>query len=316
MAVHDLETMRAIREALDRIDTSIMVYGEGWTGGDCALSSARQALKSNISKVPGVGAFSDDIRDSVKGNVFDFYDRGFINGGMGLEENIRFGVVAATSHNQILNMKSWAAAPGQSINYVSCHDNLTFWDKLSISNAEDSAELRERMNRLGSAIIFMSQGVPFIQAGEEILRSKPSETSMTGFEENSYCSPDSVNSIKWNEKTKALDTYKYYRGLIEFRKAHSALRMTSADEIRNNLVFMNELDKNVVAFTISGEAVCDISKKILVVFNANRQAVDIKLPCGKWNICVNDTAAGITPLKTAEGTVTVPYVSAMALVQD
>lgn len=134
-------------------------------------------------------------------------------------------------------MYELSGQPGQSINYISCHDNLTFWDKLAISNADDSEADRVKMNKLGSAVLFTSQGVPFMQAGEEMLRSKPNEKSETGFDENSYSSPDATNSIKWDNKGNVMDVYEYYKGLIAFRKAHSALRMTTAAAIQNNLTF-------------------------------------------------------------------------------
>ena len=232
MGVHDLDTMKAVREALDQVDPSIMVYGEGWTGGESALPAAQQATKNHIYQLDRVGAFSDDIRDGIKGNVFDSLDKGFVSGKEGMEESIKFGVVAATPHPQVMISKNdkkstnWSGQPGQSINYISCHDNLTFWDKLAISNADDSEADRVKMNKLGSAIILTSQGVPFMQAGEEMLRSKPNEKSESGFDENSYCSPDATNSIKWDNKGNVIDTYEYYKGLIAFRKAHSALRMT------------------------------------------------------------------------------------------
>lgn len=321
MAVHDIETMKAVRAALDEIDPSIMVYGEGWTGGDCAISSSQQALKVNVYQIEGVGAFSDDIRDAIKGNVFDSADKGFVNGGDGMEESIKFGVVAATPHPQVMisqnekGSKSWAGQPGQCINYVSCHDNLTFWDKLAVSNADDSEETRIKMNKLGSAVILTSQGVPFFQAGEEMLRSKPSDKSETGFDENSYCSPDSTNSLKWDNKTNVLDTYEYYKGLIAFRKAHAALRMTTATDIQNSLTFMSGLDANVVAYTIEGSANNDTAEKIAVILNANENPVDIKLPTGAWDICVNGTTAGTASIGMAEGTVTVDGISAMVLVQ-
>lgn len=321
MAVHDIETMKAVRAALDEIDPSIMVYGEGWTGGDCAISSSQQALKVNVYQIEGVGAFSDDIRDAIKGNVFDSADKGFVNGGDGMEESIKFGVVAATPHPQVMisqnekGSKSWAGQPGQCINYVSCHDNLTFWDKLAVSNADDSEETRIKMNKLGSAVILTSQGVPFFQAGEEMLRSKPSDKSETGFDENSYCSPDSTNSLKWDNKTNVLDTYEYYKGLIAFRKAHAALRMTTATDIQNSLTFMSGLDANVVAYTIEGNANNDTAEKIAVILNANENPVDIKLPTGAWDICVNGTTAGTASIGMAEGTVTVDGISAMVLVQ-
>ncbi len=321
MAVHDIETMNAVRAALDEIDPSIMVYGEGWTGGDCAISSSRQALKANIAKIERVGAFSDDIRDAIKGNVFDALDKGFVNGGNGMEESIKFGVVAATPHPQVIlsknekGTKSWAGQPGQSINYISCHDNLTFWDKLAISNADDSEETRIKMNRLGSAIILTSQGVPFFQAGEEMLRSKPSDKSETGFDENSYCSPDATNSLKWDNKFNVIETYEYYKGLIAFRKAHGALRMTTTSDIQNSITFMSGLDANVVGYTITGKPNNETAEKIIVIYNANDVAVDVKLPAGAWDICINGEKAGTASIGMAEGTVSVEAISAMVLVQ-
>lgn len=238
-----------------------------------------------------------------------------------MEESVKFGIVGATPHPQVMTFKndkgskSWAAQPGQSINYVSCHDNLTFWDKLAISNADDSEETRIKMNKLGSAIILSSQGVPFFQAGEEMLRSKPSATVEGGFDENSYASPDSTNSIKWANKANVMDTYEYYKGLIAFRKAHSALRMTTAADIQNNLMFMSGLDANVIGYTISNNANGDTAAKITVIFNANENPVDVKLPAGAWEICVNDKTAGTASVGTAEGTVSVAGISAMVLVQ-
>ncbi len=321
MAVHDIETMNAVRAALDEIDPSIMVYGEGWTGGDCAIPSSQQALKANIRNIDRVGAFSDDIRDGIKGSVFDAQDKGFVSGKDGMEESIKFGIVAATSHPQVLTYKndkgskSWAAQPGQSINYISCHDNLTFWDKLAMSNAEDSEETRIKMNKLGSAILLTSQGVPFFQAGEEMLRSKPSAAVEGGFDENSYTSPDSTNSIKWSNKANVMDTYEYYKGLIAFRKAHNALRMATTAEIQSNLTFMSGLDANVVGYTIANNANGDTAEKITVILNGNENAVDVALPAGTWEICVNDKVAGTASAGTAEGTVSVAGISAMVLVQ-
>lgn len=321
MANHDKETMMAIREALDKIDPSIMMYGEGWTGGECMLPSSKQSLKSSIYEFDRIGAFSDDIRDGIKGNVFDSLDKGFVNGKEGMEETIKFGVVGAIAHPQVLtseNVKgvgSWSGQPGQSINYISCHDNLTFWDKLATSNADDSEEDRIKMNKLGSAIILSSQGVPFFQAGEEMLRSKPSATVEGGFDENSYCSPDSTNSLKWDNKANVMDTYEYYKGLIAFRKAHGALRMTTAADIQSSLTFMSGLDENVVAYTITGSPNGETADKITVIFNANKEAVNVPLPAGEWDICVNGEKAGCASLGTAKDTVSVDGISAMILVQ-
>ena len=321
MAVHDKETMRAVRAALDEIDPSIMVYGEGWTGGESGLSSAEQSLKASIYQVERVGAFSDDIRDGIRGNVFDAVDRGFVNGKDGMEESIKFSVVGAVPHPQVVltknekGTKSWAGSPIQSINYASCHDNLTLWDKIATSNPEDSEADRIKMNMLSSAIVITSQGVPFMQAGEEMLRTKPSTTIEGGFDENSYTSPDSTNSIKWGNKGNVKNVYEYYKGLIAFRKAHPALRMTTAVEVQNNIEFISGIDSNVVAYTISNNANGDNASKIAVIFNARKEATEITLPAGSWDICVNDKYAGTGSLGTVEGKITVEPISALVLVQ-
>lgn len=321
MAIHDLETMKAVREALNEIDPTIMVYGEGWTGGDSTLSTSKQTLKRNIYQLNRVGAFSDDIRDGIKGSVFDSLDKGFVSGKQDMEESIKFGVVGAVAHPQVLlsenekKSNNWSGQPGQSINYISCHDNLTFWDKLAISNADDSEEDRIKMNKLGAAIIMTSQGVPFFQAGEELLRSKPSATVEGGFDENSYCSPDSTNSIKWDTKGQVADVFEYYKGLIAFRKAHGALRMTTASDVQTSIEFLNNVDANVVAYTISGQKNGETASKIAVIYNANKSATEITLPSGSWDICVNEKVAGTASLGKAEGTVRVAPISCMVLVQ-
>lgn len=320
MGVHDLDTMRAVREALDKVDPSIMVYGEGWTGGEAALPAEQQTVKSHIYQLDRVGAFSDDIRDGIKGSVFDALDRGFVSGKAGTEEDIQFCVAAATAHPQLnpgsRGRANWSGQPGQSINYVSCHDNLTFWDKLAISNAADSEADRVKMNKLGSAIILTSQGVPFMQAGEEMLRSKPNEKRRSGYDENSYCSPDKTNSIKWDDKGKVMDIYEYYKGLIAFRKAHSALRMTTAVDIRDRLSFMSGLAANVVAYTIKSKAHGKTAQDITVIYNGNPDAVTVSLPAGAWTVCINGEKAGCEALATAQGSVTVEGISAMVLVQE
>lgn len=314
MGVHDLDTMRAVRAALDKVDPSIMVYGEGWTGGESALDACKAATKNHMNQLDRVGAFNDDIRDGIKGNVFDSHDKGFVNGKEGMEEKIKFAVVGAIYHPQVMisQNSAWSGQPEQSINYVSCHDNLTFWDKLAISNADDSEADRIRMNKLGSAIIMTSQGVPFIQAGEEMLRSKPNDKLESGFDENSYCSSDAVNSLKWDKKGTVIDVYDYYKGLIAFRKAHRALRMKTAGEIRNNLSFMSA-GANVVAYTITEKE--GASEYITVIYNANKNTVCVTLPGGIWDIYVNDEKAGCESLGTVEGTATVNGISAMILVQ-
>ena len=319
MGCLDKETMLAVRAALDEVDPSIIIYGEGWTSGDSTLIANDRALKASTYKLPGIAAFSDDIRDGLKGNVFNDLDKGFISGNLGLIESAKIGIVGATDHAQTdyrthdKAIRWWAGAPTQTINYLSCHDNLTLWDKLATSNADDSIDDRIRMNKLGAAIVFTSQGIPFIQAGEEMLRSKPSDADPTVFDHNSYKSSDAVNSIKWDNKASVADVTDYYKGLINLRKAHGAFRLTTTEEVQNSLIFEEEAPEGVIVYSLLGSPNGEIAEKIYVIFNANSEDVSVNLPGGEWDIIVNAEKAGTESLGKATGSVTVEKISAMIL---
>ena len=200
-----------------------------------------------------VGAFSDDIRDGIKGSVFSDNDKGFATGKTGQEERIKSGVIGATKYSDIKWADTytdicspWTSSPIQAVNYVSAHDNLTLWDKLTLSNKDDTEEDRIKMNLLSASIVYTAQGIPFMQAGEEMLRTKPGKKG--GFDENSYRSPDKVNSIKWDNLLveEYADTVAYYQGLIAFRKAHAGLRLNTADAVAENIQAL-KLGNNLVA---------------------------------------------------------------------
>ena len=322
MGILDIETMMAVKKALNEIDPSIIIYGEGWTGGTCATADVFRALKKNAVTYEGVGAFSDDIRDGIKGSVFDDADQGFVSGKAGQEERIKSGVIAATNYSGVdydevgtdVNAY-WAAAPTQTINYVSCHDNLALWDKLALSNPEDTVEDRVKMNLLSAAIVYTAQGVPFMQAGEEILRSKP-KADGTGFDENSYKSSDATNSIKWDEYTENQEVFNYYKGLIEFRKVHAGLRMTTTAEIEANLTFIEDVPENVVAYTIENKPNGECADAICVIYNANREAATVTIPEGEWQVCIKGNKAGTEVIETVKGgEISVEPISALVLVQ-
>ena len=320
MGLHDIDTMNEIREALNKIDPSILIYGEGWTGGTTPLPEYQRAIKVNASKLNGIAVFSDDIRDGIKGSVFNELEKGYVSGREGMENSIKFGIVASTNHPQIdyskvnYSTSPWASEPSQTVNYASAHDNLSLWDKLSISNPEDSVEDRIRMNRLSAAIVLTSQGIPFFQAGEEILRSKVKEDGT--FDHNSYKSSDFVNSIKWNTKTENLETYEYYKGLIEFRKAYGQFRMTTTKEISSRLKFDEGLSDGVIAYKIA-KGLDDNNEEIFVIFNANKEEITHTIPEGTWKVYVNDQKAGTDVLATITNeSVTVNPVSAMVLVKE
>lgn len=325
MALHDIETMNEVRKALDAIDPTILIYGEGWKGGESTLPEEEQALKINVSQMEGIAVFSDDLRDGIKGSVFDAKDKGFVSGAMGLEETIKFGVVAATNHPQVnyemVNYSDapWAKSPDQCINYASAHDNLTLWDKLASSNPEDSETDRIKMNKLSASIILTSQGIPFFQAGEEILRTKTEEDN--SFVENSYQSSDFVNRIQWDNKTEYEDVFNYYKGLIAFRKEHPSFRLTDTKDIAANLVFEENAPAGVVAYSITGKPNGETADGIYVIHNANKEAVSMMLPAGVWKVYVNGEQAGTEPITTIKGDskgteVWVDPISSLVLVQE
>ena len=319
MGVLDIDTMNVIAERLKEIRPDIYLYGEGWNGGPSSLAEEKRAFKASAKKMSGIGMFNDDIRDTIKGSVFYDDHLGFVNGGTHLENALRYGITGAVAHPQVdydaYGSKPWAKEPGQSINYVSCHDNYTLWDKLSVSCPEASEEKKKAMNRLCAAIVFTSQGVPFIQAGEEFLRSKPLPEKK-GFAENSYNMPDEVNSIKWDNIHEYPDMIAYYKGLMELRKAHPVFRMQSEAEMTQNLCFLSDTPENVVAYLLKGKGADDTPENILVIFNGNDEEILYNLPEGKWKILVDGKTAGADGKKIISEKADVEPLSALVLEKE
>lgn len=319
MGVLDIDTMNVIAERLKEIRPDIYLYGEGWNGGPSSLAEEKRAFKASAKKMPGIGMFNDDIRDTIKGSVFYDDHLGFVNGGTHLENALRYGITGAVAHPQVdydaYGSRPWAKEPGQSINYVSCHDNYTLWDKLSVSCPEASEEKKKAMNRLCAAIVFTSQGVPFIQAGEEFLRSKPLPEKK-GFAENSYNMPDAVNSIKWDNIHEYPDMIAYYKGLMALRKAHPVFRMQSEAEMTQNLCFLSDTPENVVAYLLKGKGADDTPENILVIFNGNDEEILYNLPEGKWKILVDDKTAGADGKKNISEKTDVEPLSALVLEKE
>jgi len=322
MGLHDQETMQAVRDALSEIDSTIIIYGEGWTGGTSPLPDDEKCLKINTLNLEGIGAFSDDIRDGIKGHVFEPTTPGFVNGGSNMEESVKFGIVGATEHDQIdylsINYSDtwWANSPSQSINYAEAHDNLTLWDKLSITNPTDSDETLIKMDLLSASIFLTSQGIPFIHAGMEFLRTKNGE-------DNSYNLSDEINQLDWSRKSEYLDVYTYYQGLIDLRQAHPAFRMITTQEIQNNLFFFGMGDdygdlqlpsENMVGYMITNHANGDEAGTIIVLFNATRSEKTVSIPEGEWSVVVNANDAGTETLTTLnDSKVTISGISALIL---
>ncbi|WP_317311859.1 type I pullulanase [Clostridium thermobutyricum] len=285
MGLHDIDMMKEIRLELDKIDKSIIIYGEGWVGGESALDYNNRSIKDNIYKFGQmqIAAFNDDIRDAVKGNVFDENNRGFASGGIGYCEKLKSGIVASTRHNEVY-YKWWANEPYQTINYSSSHDNYTLWDKLQKSLNYVSEDEKIKINKLIATIILTSQGIPFIHSGEEFLRTKISPDGQ--LIENSYNSGDNVNKLDWNRKIKYKDVFEYYKKLINLRKNHKIFRMDKMAEIEENISFKHCGD-NFIYYEINGENIKDYFKKSIVVYNGYERILDLEIEGGEWDLILD-----------------------------
>jgi len=314
MAIHDLETMNQVAAALHAFDPTILIYGEGWTAGDSPLPENFRALKKNASQMNGIAVFSDDIRDAVKGSVFEEKSTGFASGDKSAAESVKFGIVAAGEHPQIDYTKvSYSKAPytknpSEVINYVSCHDNNTLYDKLKISRPDASEADLVKMHKLANTIVLTSQGIPFLHAGVEMKRTK-------GGEHNSFNKPDSVNQINWEWKYENRELFDYYKELVALRKAHPAFRMPTAEMIRQHLVFMPVSDPQVIAFQLTGLANYDQWKEIVVIFNGSADEKQVTLPDGSWHIALSDYRFGNHTGELTGSAALKPY-SAMVLFRE
>lgn len=292
MGLHDIETIKKVRKEFDE---NILIYGEGWKASSSPLDNEDLSLKENIYKFEDlqVGVFSDDIRDAIKGSVFEEEKGAFVNGVEGYEETLKFGIIASTNHKDIrfnkLNYSKipWANEPYQVLTYTSAHDNYTLWDKLSLVKPLATKEERIKMNKLAAAIILTSQGIPFIHSGDEILRTKKELNGQ--LIENSYKSSDYVNKFDWTRKEKYIDVFNYYKKLIELRKKHKIFRLDTAREINDNINFLDLKDnlKNVVAYVANGENINDSLGKILVIFNGNKKSVELNLNHDKFSVVLD-----------------------------
>ena len=286
MGCHDIETMNEIRKALDTIDPSIFIYGEGWSAGQCALPTEQLGVKANISSMPRIAAFSDEIRDGLRGPFDDDTKGGFLAGVPDCEESIKFGIVGAIDHPQVDMSKvnyskaPWATEPTQMMSYVSCHDDMCLVDRLkaSIPNLGDDELIR--LDLLAQTAVFTSQGVPFMLSGEELLRSKKGV-------HNSFESPDSINQLDWKNLERYPQVFKYYQDLIALRKHHPAFRLGDAHLVRKHLEFL-DAPKGVVAFRLKDYAGRDDWRNIVVILNASREQAAVALPKAMYTIvCQN-----------------------------
>ncbi|HDR4865868.1 TPA: type I pullulanase [Bacillus cereus] len=299
MGIHDYETMNEIRKAVNQIDPSIILHGEGWDL-NTPLAAELKANQKNAEKMKGIAHFNDNIRDGLKGSVFEEKENGFINGKENMEDRIKKGITAGIDYD---TNSSTYQDPEQVLTYVEAHDNHTLWDKLELTNPGDSDEVRTQMHKLSSSILLTSQGIPFLHAGQEFMRTKYGD-------HNSYKSPDSINQMDWLRRATFNNEVDYMKGLIELRKKYSAFRMTSAEQIKTHVSFI-DAPKNTVAYIIEGNK----HEYFTVAHNANREAVEITLPSkGPWKVLVDGKQAGSKLLYVVhDNKIKVPALSSIVL---
>ena len=298
----DIQTIREIQASVHKTHPNVLFYGEGWTmNTELTKPGYDLATQSNSHQLPGFSFFSDTIRDLLRGSVFQNDAPGYVSGAVVSKDLLE---------TCFMGMPHWAAEPYQNVNYVSCHDNHTLFDRICLGAPEAPRESQIRMNNLAAAFSILSQGVPFLQAGEEMLRTKPSKKHR--FDHNSYRSPDRINSLKWEDldKEEYQQNVDYYKGLIAFRKAHPTLRLQKRSEVWKQVHPIRINNDHVVAFQIE-----DKQQDLFLIFNADTHDVMVHLPDGKWDMCIHDVSAGNEPMDRIEGWAHAAPISATALVR-
>lgn len=301
MGIHDIETMNIIRNELTAFNPNVFIYGEGWSAGKCAYPTEKLAVKANMKQMPGIAAFSDELRDALRGPFNDDKQAAFLGGIAGFEESIKAGIAGMIAHPQVdyskvnYSKEPWANEPTQMISYVSCHDDMCLVDRIKASIPEAAYDMDEliRLNQLAQTAVFTSQGVPFMLSGEEMLRDKKGV-------HNSYNSPDEINHLDWNNLKTYPQVFAYYKGLIHLRKAHPAFRLGSAELVRKHLEFLPSQDC-LVAFRLKNHAGGDKWNNIYVVLNGSTNLQTINIPNGKYTIVANNGVVDEVGIGEMEG---------------
>ena len=299
----DTDTINSVMKKVHEKHPNVIFYGEGWTM-NTGVTKPDKAMCTQLNShmVPQFAFFSDTIRDALRGSVFDMSIPGFVTGAQ-VDKNIL--------HSSYMGVPFWAQEPTQCINYVSCHDNNTLIDRIMLAAPNAPRYLQVRMNNLAAAFTLTAQGIPFFQAGEEMLRTKPDGKG--GLEHNSFRSSDAVNSIKWNtlDEKDVMNTCRYYRGLLKLRKSQEQLRLATREEVLETVKPLHVDNPHVVAFGIGKKA----GSQMLSIFNGGFDPIDLHLPEGRWDVLVNAESAGIEPIETLEQRIRVEPISAMILVK-
>ena len=279
MGIHDQETMNAIRAALDEIDPTILTYGEGWAAMSPAYPYEQLAMKQWTYKMPRVGAFSDDIRNSLIGSPFD-HERGFASGNGACKEALMNGLVACPA---------WSGEPMQHVSYITCHDNYCLRDRIEVSAQEESEQTKLRMNKLAQTAVLVSQGMTFIYGGEELFRTK------NGID-NSYQSPDSINIIPWENKAAYHDLFTYYQQMIAIRRAHKGFRLGTAELVKTHCEMVPTEKEHLIIYRINALEGIDSAKSLIVLLNGGPEAEQVEVPEGEYQLLAFNGEANVNGL--------------------
>ena len=307
MGIIDVDTMNQVRVGVDKIDNTFLIIGEGWQMGN-KLAPSQKANQVNAFKMPRIAHFNDGIRDGLKGDVFKPLENGWASGRNSLKVQVMEGITGETASGTKIRGSWGPLNPDQSVSYVEAHDNLTLFDKLVVSMPKSTSAERKRVFALASSTAILAQGVPFIHAGQEFMRTK-------GGDENSYKSPDSVNSLKWDEAAKNKDMVSYFKGLIAIRKANPAFRMSKATDVIKGMKFSNT-PEDLIAYSLDASKQTNGAKRVFVIHNAAKVAKVVKLPVsGAWKVLAEGLVAKATGIRTTKaiGSITVPAQSTMVL---
>ena len=307
MGLHDLETMRQVEAAVHAINNQAIIYGEGWTMGS-TTDGSEQANQSNIGKITptngaigSIAVFNDAIRNGLKGNSgFGEITAGILNGGANNDNlsKVLFGILGGNS-----SAAGWRVSNGMVINYMSAHDNLALWDQLTLTMG-GSTSAKAKANRLGAAILFISKGTPFVQAGEEMLRTKPYYDKQGNlvpgeYDENSYSSCDETNNLKWSTLQPGSEEYKmtqYYAGLVAMRKAYPIF-----SDVATNIQSENIGNCGLaIQYKLNNQ-------EAIVLINASSSSVSYNMKSGGWKLVATVDNAGASTIATqGAGNVSVP----------
>lgn len=304
----DIDVINELVSKVKSIRKDVIFYGEGWDmATNMTKEGYKRAIQMNAQLTPDFAYFNDSIRDILKGNYSKEVELGYVNGAKGRVEALKAN---------IMGLPYWSPAPAQTVQYTSCHDDYGIFDRLRVACPNTDINTIAKYNCLAAAVVLLSEGVPFIHAGEEMLRTKQDQEGK--FISNSYNASDHVNSIKWNDLNDALHAKvrEYYKGLIAFRKEHPALRLQTAEEVRNVFKFIGNLEGEVIAYEIHLKAVKkEEAEQILVIFNPEKKEVTVPLPEGKWNVYIKGDTAGTKVMETIEKEAMVSAISTMVFVQ-